>query len=952
MKQNNENIGKRGKFKFMKFRRKNRKETAKSRSHEESRKPKGMALLRDDVDQDIMGDDFIFRSESETGLNRECDPSWQAVDYGSGEKGLQINFSASPVQTTDIANDSFVESSPVSVNNDGFFTDAALDFQSAFDRSTKFSPMKSNVNFDSFEAADDWDLSRGSFDSCKGGKRENVQNNKLLQYLNGDLSPSNQFSPSFLDPNESANEDSEYIGPIDSDTLEKWEVGDDSAKALHHVPTVKRDSSQLWSLHTPDRNVHNQEKSTSKENIEMSTDSDQINYPIDVDTLEPWAPMQHAKSITTEPVFGDDSSVTDDHSRHQNENHIQNGFHSSLNAQAVTKPLTLGMLAQISGLVDYDTNDNDQYGRVVTDNDDTLDDEDAAAEIANAAKRTIEEHEKAGPNISASDFHSPSKVARKSLDMSPMSSRMEKEYGYEIDNISSFSSFQSNSPFKTNLSGIHNQSTHHIQNEATDDLTPPRNLADGLENGYNDKDLVEAEEEMTQILSQFHLEESNSIKPEQKKEINENNVSNVRNFWKLKDKETPLKHKESPTKDFHVLQSVEWPSPAADSRIGEAFKDDFFSRNKTTKPLDVPNTVTAKPSTEMSFATELSSLCEQSFDLTDDGFQVPKREAAKDVYRATKVSSSSHSSKGFFWRSHPDGPSGASKNEEKSIKRHIDPRTDEPENKPTAVDLYLKRIKSKRNDTLLETTKALKRGATSPILEKSSGKVRHSSIQNVHSPTTPTDQPTNVVRPSNKYPIKTPHHDPNHQSQIKHVIKKDMIDKNNEQQNDSKSSPSIEWKKAIEAKIKSTSERIKAARHQANSPPLDAGTHTKTIQPIPKRAPSPFQANKNSFLNKWQAQATGTTTATTTPSSSSSHVHQHQNDDSKTWNGIPILIEKKAVDDDAISGCSSSIADRIKHFESKSQSNKPDITGRSTPLNSIALSKLRTMTNSVGGLWS
>mmetsp|Transcript_4016 Transcript_4016/g.7712 ORF Transcript_4016/g.7712 Transcript_4016/m.7712 type:complete len:1043 (-) Transcript_4016:861-3989(-) len=935
----NDRVGKRGKFNFMKLRRKNgRKETLNLMHREESPKQKGMRLLQDDVDQDLDNEN-LFRNQSGTCLNEEHDPSWVATDYGSSEKGLQINFSASPMQTNGITSNSFVESSPFSVDDDGFFTNAALDFQNAFDRSTKFSPIKSNAKFDSFEAANDWDLSRGSFDSSSGEAREEAVQQKHSQSFDEDVMspPSSSLSPSRHEPNESANDDSKYIGPIDSDTLEKWESADDAGKVLQHVPTVKRNISQLWSLQTPDRNVRNQGEST-REDIKLSVDSDGLNdiatTPIDVDTLEPWTPTSHhVKPITTEPLFKDEASVADDHSQYQNGNHIQNEEQPSLKVE--TAPLTLGMLAQISGLVDYiDTNNIGQYGQAATDHDDTHDDEEYATEIADATKKTLEEHEKAGLNPIASEFH---------ITTSP---KVENEYGYEIDNISSFSSFQSNSPFKTNLSGIHNQSTHHFDNDVPDDFTPPKDLTDGLDHGFNDNELIEAEQEMSQILAKFNIDESKNMKSDQKEESNDNYVSNVRIFWNQKDTR-------SPTNKFKITHFVEWPSPSTtDSGLTqdqETLNDEFFSRNKTTKSVNVPTRVTAKPNTEMSFATELSSLCEQSYDLTEDGFQVPKRAAAKDVYRATQTSNPSHSSKGFFWRSHPDGPSSVSNSESNKNNHRIDPKADEPEIKTTAVDMYLKRVKSKRNDPLFEPGKARDRVSTSPELKNLSGKVRNSSFRNVHAPK-PKDQPTGVVETKNKQSInKTSNPNPSQES--KHRPETIIIEKNNVQEKSNKtSSPSMEWKKVIETKIKSTSEKIKAARHQAKSPTFEAtNNQSKTIQTSSKRAPSPFQANKNSFLNKWQAQSTSTTTM---PSSTSSNHLVQQKDDISTRNGIPFVIEKRSVDDDAISGCSSSIADRIKHFESKSQSNKPEISGRSTPLNSFSLSKLRSMTNNVGGLWS
>jgi len=72
-----------------------------------------------------------------------------------------------------------------------------------------------------------------------------------------------------------------------------------------------------------------------------------------------------------------------------------------------------------------------------------------------------------------------------------------------------------------------------------------------------------------------------------------------------------------------------------------------------------------------------------------------------------------------------------------------------------------------------------------------------------------------------------------------------------------------------------------------------------------------------------------------------------------TINDNPVVIEKQAQedDDDAVSGCSNSIADRIKAFETRkgTQKRKTSAFSRSAPLNSISLAKLRSASSK--GLW-
>jgi len=174
----------------------------------------------------------------------------------------------------------------------------------------------------------------------------------------------------------------------------------------------------------------------------------------------------------------------------------------------------------------------------------------------------------------------------------------------------------------------------------------------------------------------------------------------------------------------------------------------------------------------------------------------------------------------------------------------------------------------------------------------------------------------------------------------------------------------MEWRKAIEARIKSTSEKVKAAANNAKSPSVrDPGSNEVNPPPPPPPPPpnpasftpnptstskysnyrpkSPFQANRNSFLSR----RNDPTAASATLSGNNSNI---------AHGGIPRTIEKKPLDDDAISGCSSSIADRIKAFENTGSDShsKPRMFGRSAPLNSYALSRLRNVTSNVGGLWS
>ena len=862
-------------------------------------------------------------------------------------------------------------------------------------------------------------------------------------------------------------------GPIDSDTLEAWNPNEQNlhvftatrthpANGNHNharapVPqNTNADTLRNWLSNT------NTMEFQSSHNQPMPVDEERITTPIDIDTGEPWAPtggmlwtnppatMKHVNNnyepdlslddnteIQKENPYHQDPDEMDDESFDEEDfaetHEIPIPVTPSASASAFVTPpaptkmkveregLTLGVLAQISGLVDFTETNSDKYGNTYEydgKDDDSLEHEEA---MSKASRKVLEVDETSSPaegcdhSMSVVSFHEDGKTLKvlnaELLDeiISPFEadlSEIEKtntstviqedglHEGIEKDSTPPDVKSElicEDSPFHSNVSNIHNQSHHHIDQTPTNDLemgnkldrsgniAAPRALEEVFRTvDSDDMDTVQAEHEMERILKQVKAPpapskvEHSEAPSEPIQNIETSNISYIKEFWKQKQKQ----HKVTTLKTDPVSVraerqvNVDWPDAPASTPLKakeQSVVDELPSRNKRTttkKDWDVPTSVTT--TMEGSFATEMSSMCEGSYDLTEDGFQVPKRKSAKEVYRANKVQSSADSAKGFFWRSHPEGPGGISRVEVKARKRSSSAKQRVKKNRTNETNPSKSEVEGDKENS--EPSEYINFPKT--ILSRASRDEEEAPpISKI-----PIVKYSDRLKPNTLDRVKSmPKKDTSNSfAWDKHNLKLRKIDLSRSKSVGAPqgkatvgSSPTMEWKKAIEAKIKSTSEKVKAAANNATSGPATQSDGDKKPPPNPKssisksrpsnqfhanrRSQSPFQANRNSFLSRRQDIPAPPETANPNPDNTIMHA------------GIPRTIEKKPLDEDAISGCSSSIADRIKAFEKKNThepvhisgvDSKPSMFSRSAPLNSYALSKLRNVTTNVGGLWS
>ena len=841
-------------------------------------------------------------------------------------------------------------------------------------------------------------------------------------------------------------------GPIDTDTLQKWDTSSPEMETRKQMDSTDQNMNYLPS------------------NLSPSPDSPYgvkgIDAPIDVDTLQPWFPTRNLmwkesgdsgeeSSVTDDEAFKEDerrhpspilqelddddscsyASSESDHGQsyaYDDEPEFAEARNVLANTNQVIAPgkktdgagagagtlLTLGRLAQISGLVDYDEVNTDQYGRTYPqDDDDTVEDEEA---VEKAARQVIDPHEMASPEDSVSfnegnQVLHPNPCAEITLPFQADVSEIEDE---DVP-------LHVASPFKVNLSDIQHQSHDHIDavpidelsmDEGTDEQEPlgaPRALVDAFEGvGGDSMDTVEAELEMEELVGQVQVRVAVAEPVIKEDEDEEHNIRNIKEFWLQKQKNFTVKTDPASTKKARQID-LEWPdAPIAsplEERESTAFADDFFSRNKNKQKWDVPTSVTTTLQPDFSFATEMSSMCEDSFDLTTDGF--PTKKDTSKSYRSSKSVGSSSSAKGFFWRSHPEGP--VSKVEEKARMRSSNTRKKvKQKTAPTDVKRgpseYInfpkssvsrasqdgsefhkekpKPVSDSTRPSAFERVKSsvsrasqdggeLKKQKPKPV----SDSTRPNAFERVKSSVSRASQDEDELQKQKPKPVNESTR-PSAFERVKSMPKQDaettavpwdkvnlklrsidlsrsksasptLINTRSKSASptpiNSKSSPTKEWRKTIEATIKSTSEKVKSARNSVNAK-TRSPTEKKPPHAPSSRPPSPFQANRNSFLtqvNKRQEIFKQSQPA-------------QPKESENAFTGIPFIIEKKPLDDDAISGCSSSIADRIKAFETKagsgtdSANTKPSMFSRTAPLNSYALSKLRNVTNNVGGLWS
>ena len=861
----------------------------------------------------------------------------------------------------------------------------------------------------------------------------------------------------------------EPMGPIDVDTQQEWDPNDRTAVASAPVDMIL----QEWDTNSLEF------QSGKQEQVPVTSTRTGTN-PIDIDTGEPWTPekddsMWEDSNINaqfekdegedsiqnSEVEFEDDTSHDDAEMQMQQEtdDRMQNNNLDEMDAQsfdegefeethnipvtpsastfaptpvtpqAPTKKgapasLTLGVLAQISGLVDFNESNTDRYGRTFVEKEEEEEDDVSEGDdaVSKASRPFLNENENSipfgnsgGHLVQVVNFHEDGKTmevlnpglhSEIALPFKPDASKIEKVNSviqedalgvlYEGQFVAESTHVVPSSPFDINVSKIHNHSHHHLdqvdfdveeEGDISGNLAAPRVLEDVFDfAGSDGEDTVEAELEMEQLVSQVEgaWNKAEEPLPSSKKEHSngnshngpeeDHNVSNLKEFWKQKQhKMTSIKTDPVSTQKVREVE-VDWPdapvSSPLEAKEASAFGDDFFSRTEKKKKKqewDVPTSVTTTPQIDPSFATEMSSMCD-SYDLTEDGFQVPKRKSAKEAYRAnanaSKSFGTSESAKGFFWRSHPEG--GVSKVEVKARRRSSSSKqkmkndgkeTIEQKDSidPSEYVDFPKTILSRRSrdeEDPLPTARTSTKQAS-----KYSSKMKPGSIERVKS--------------MPKQESRTPFAWDKDSLKLRKVNLSRSKSTENTQGKDK--GKSMEWRKTIEAKIKSTSEKVKAAANNAKSGsvshPTSTMSSTRSTEAKPPPAPtptnttpnttttsksssqfgayrrsqSPFQANRNSFLSRRKdpppppAASPGTGTGSNI-----------------VYGGIPRTIEKKPLDDDAISGCSSSMADRIKAFETNrgDAHSKPSMFSRSAPLNSYALSKLRNVTSNVGGLWS
>ena len=1017
-------IGKRGRFKFMKFRRKSKKESSRKKA---KNKPKeyndtsnhdsnkntnrnnnvsgnGMTMLVDDDDDGPeSGHVTTYESEADISYGGDHTTTWEADNEDDHEAGLQVDLH--PLTKSRAYPDT------MSSTNDGGFFATTFDFRTAVSsRNNDFPSVVDDSGFLSFEAAEDWNPSSGDFQSFANGDMKETETKSAPSIYTA-------YSPSIADSNDMHNHDVEREGPIDSDTLEEWDVLNPSAHCYNP------DTSQLLSGHTDLALDNNTPEQNFPSNISSDSNGDGfgVSSPIDVDTLQPWAPTQQSLWKQGGQESCQQSRVTDDeafkskserkHSSPVLVSDVQETFEDMWNKSETDSyndqdfaetdnlysaghdnssishsekigseaaSLTLGMLAQISGLVDYDAVNADQYGRTYQDN--TME-EDYADSIAQAVKKTLEDHEKASlveeskestfvafhddcqplddafPEESASPFTTDVSKIDSSGDLHNDSNTqllLDSSFEKNLFSIESCSNNQQIQPVPTNELDV-----AHECNDLLDSLAAPRALEGAFENIENDEHTARAEMEMEQLISQIKgrweepvdnlaLEPKLAHVDEKKEEFN---ISKVQTYWKEKEEQLLSIHTDSRNTIKTREVDVEWPDAPVSSSLKAKSKTAtevgfLSSSKKNAKRWDVPSSVFTSGNPDASLATDMSSLCGQSYDLTEDGFQVPKRKSAKEAYRATHKSvSSSNSAKGFFWRSHPEGPTDIGNVEVKprphpkkiKKKREVDELQSASYSRPSRVKKNSSTNSGEDHSEYVDFHfDSLTRKASRDEEESQLKPANASALERIKS--MPAQVKSNVSVPWDKENLKL--RNVNLSRNMSGIKPKNQSDENK------KSSPTMEWRKAIEAKIKSTSEKVKAVRNNATSPIsfVEKKPPIAPSKPNLRRAPSPFQANRNTFLTMRQ------TPAKPAPTKGETII----------YDGVPRTIDKRALDDDAISGCSGSIADKIKQFETKSQTSESvrheggrhGIFNRATPLNSFALSKLRNVTNNVEGLWA
>ena len=931
--------GKKGRFKFMKFSRKKGKHNSRKSkkgkvsnglnpdmSLDEIIDRTGMQYLNDSYDNDLLNEMSVYESETGTSFAGDHTSTWEAdevEDYDYGDEGEvhrdEGNYSA-PL-SSDFNEDIHKESSQ---EQDGFFA-PTFNWSKAGD----FSEEADDAAFQSFAMNDDWDPTScdfASFDESNGfgevlvGGSNTLVSNEMFHDVNSGLPKT---------PDES----------------------------MHSIVDIMK---------TP-------EQQGPQKQIVPERPTKQLSGPIDLDTLEPYNSPRKSKShfydetestkinLYENSSFDEEKGSSSYDETHNFSPNRASAFSSYRDQKKKheSAQLTLGVLAQISGLADFDAGTTDDYGQSYHEKDDSFNDHDE--EIANATKQLLEDHEKSSPEEVDEDE---SDFSFKHIEetITPVDFKEQSLFAADqseiIRDVETPKSPTPPSPFHANISGIPDDSQDQVYiNEISDDNVDPRALASAFEDAGMEYEMntIEAETEMNNLLSNVKgtYELPADFDFDEKTEDHENSgddlpVSDIKSFWHKKEKK--LLSIQTELHEMKPAVNVDWPDAPVNVHLREKGSKEIKSHHN----WDVPTSVIADPAASIA---EMSSICEQSFDPTDDG-QPTRRKSAKEAYRATKTTSSGNSSKGFFWRSHPEKANVMNKIDiQRSQSRRRAAKVEPKDNFSTPKNIKIKKKEDapKSNKDLASEksirSSASQKSAKSSTSQKSQiedvsellvriassrGKEKTASITTSNrGNTSSTFSTTNTSVPWDKKNLKlrsvqTNEKAPNTKSASEI---KDSVG----------SSPTAELRKSIEAKIKFTSDKVRAARNEAfsssNAVPVKPSVIASKFSTM-KRQPSPFQANRHSFVTKIQEEP--------------SIKGKNPTSDIKS-ESITQTNEQSLVEDDKISACSTSISDRIKQFETSKQSDAGKSSAFSrgkTPLNSYALNKLRTVTGNVGGLWS
>uniref|UniRef100_A0A7S3QAM1 Uncharacterized protein n=1 Tax=Chaetoceros debilis TaxID=122233 RepID=A0A7S3QAM1_9STRA len=894
--------------------------------------------------------------------------------------------------------------------------------------------------FPSFEVAKDWNPATSQFESFHEAEfaavnaansniaHARVHAKHLLEHDHERDHPHILQWNVKIDGTDEGNDDSFFQDEIPAVFSSPTDEQDELFKAkATSTATSTAEPHALGGIFPPVSTTMNQDRNFASESfLDGPIDVDTMlpfndGAPIDVDTMKPWRPT---RDVQWNSESGANSDITDDNMQvgqvtpnlvpeYPSDHDGLKGLKDS-NVHAAETPnnesidalyeqvdvgnlsetgatsdvskskLTLGIMAQISGLIDYsvdeDDNDEDQYGNTYSHE---VDETYSESEVEAAARQAVEEHER------SSVVEMPSTNVSVSLN--------DESQGLNINVHPEFVGTSPLSPFNADLSGIENDDSppfqanlSHIQNQSGDlNLEVDSPIVDHKElvssrgfdavGGSKNVQLTHEGNFDTQFHSRkdmtgqglptnvhinIETEElsgffDNEVLPEFS--APKKTISSIKKFWKHKQHDMTVKTDPASTMKSRGID-VEWPN-APTNTSGQVknrsdFDDNFFENRQQGRNWNVPSNISAQapPDSSISFATEMSSLCDDSFAITTDGF--PSKNGTQKGSRSIGPTSSA---KGFFWRSHPSGE-GFSPAEIKTRKRSPYSQKKSLCEKDTAksVDRVIYPVPSSEYEhfAIIGSDKASQAPSRASAPEntrikktkKADSKARMSSpvpswekVVQLKKSVSEIGSTANVAKIRRSV------------NEISNTCRETY---NNPQ----------DWRKVLQNHTKSprTIEEIPEEEYEErleNSQPKKSDTDKNTIEPKKEklRTKSPFLTEVGRRQEILIAKAGSLMAKTSVSKGKKIHENFEMGEKSKNViiQDIPRTIEKKPLDDDAISVCSSSIADRIKAFEKISGTKnatrgKPSIFTRPEKLNSFSLSKLRNVTNNVGvgGLWS